>query len=141
MGWPLWSLLVSRLLHLMRGFAPPRQDRFHGSTNGHQTLRRETRIQQQDYKLQSAQHYNHKYKCSFIKCAQLNHTINVLKYKNPRTRPYPVPIMRWHDRWRPHASQWPELAYHAALAKLQQAIGDATQQTDQLVWAIANTQH
>ena len=42
----------------------------------------------------------------------INHKINILKYKNPRTRPHLIQIMQWHDRWRPHASQWPKPAYH-----------------------------
>ena len=58
-------------------------------------------------------------------CAQLNHkcNVNVSPYKNPRTRPYSIPIMQWHDRWRPHASQWPKPAYHFLL----------------LPWVVANT--
>ena len=96
---------------LLRGVLPPRQDRFRLS-NGHtETHTGEQNSATMDYKLQSAPHYNHKYKHIIMRTIKPQYNVNVT-YKNPRTRPYKIQTMQWHDRWRPHASQWPKPAYH-----------------------------
>ena len=98
---------------LVAGDSPPRQDRFRLSRTDTETpLARETEFTQliTNYKVR---HIITTY-TDIQLCAQLNHkcNVNVSPYKNPRTRPYSIQIMQWHDRWRPHASQWPKPAYH-----------------------------
>ena len=104
-------------MYLVAGDSPPRQDRFRLTERTRETHTRETEFTQliTNYKVR---HIITTY-TDIQLCAQLNHkcNVNVSPYKNPRTRPYLIQIMQWHDRWRPHASQWPKPAYHTCSLK------------------------
>ena len=99
---------------MLWGIPPPRQDRFRLSRTDTETHTWETEFTQliTNYKVR---HIITTYTDTQL-CAQLNHkcNVNVSPYKNPRTRPYSIQIMQWHERWRPHASQWPKPAYQMA---------------------------
>ena len=108
-----WATWECAGLWMLRGFPRYPARTFSAQWNGHtETLTRETEFTTMiNYKLHSAPPYNHKYKGTIMRTIKTS-KCNVFSYKNPRTRPYSIQTMRWHDRWRPHASQWPKPAYH-----------------------------
>ena len=108
----LQSLLCAGLCPCCGGFRHPARTVFSSTRTDTETPNGSQNSHKQITKLQSAPHYNHKYKHTIMRTIKPhNCNVNVSTYKNPRTQPYSIQTMQWHDRWRPHASQWPKPAY------------------------------
>ena len=76
-------------VHLLRGFPRyPAKTVFGSHERTQENPHGRLNSAKEYYKLQSAPQYNHKYKHTIMRT--INHKINVLKYNNPRTRPYSI---------------------------------------------------
>ena len=98
---------------LMQGVPPTLPGPFTRLQNGHTETHTGARIQMKNltnYKCAYNHIYN-KHTSLFITAHHLT-TINVLAYKTQGHDHFQYEQCQWHDRWRPHASQWPKPAYH-----------------------------